>query len=116
MKRTIAILVVACVAAVAASTAGAARAGRVCPTFHQGGTAYHPETLGTGWTCASAKSWIVKLIGDRVTFTGKNIPLKNGPAGLHCLADNSLRGHASSGACFKGTIAFPGSGFAWING
>ena len=82
--------------------AGAARTGRVCATFHQAGVAYHPETLGAGWTCASVKSWIVKLIGVRVTFAGKNVPLKNGPAGPHCIADASLRGHVSSGAASRG--------------
>ena len=116
MNRKLAILVVvasACLAA--ASTGGAAGAGKVCPTFKQGRLTFHPETLGTGWTCASAKPWIVKLIGDRVPVGSRNVPLTNGPSGYHCLATPfRRRGRATSGACFKGTIAFPRSGFAWI--
>ena len=79
MNRTIALLVV--VGAVAASvclatatTAGAARTGKVCSSFKQGGRTYRSETLGTGWTCASAKAWIVKLIGDRVHVVEQERP------------------------------------------
>ena len=120
MNRKSALLVV--VSAVAASvclatatTAGAATAGKVCSPFKQGGKTYRSETIGTGWTCASAKAWIVKLIGDRVHIVSKSVPLANGPRGYHCAADpTSERGHATAGHCIKGTIAFPGSGFAWF--
>jgi hypothetical protein len=115
MLATLAVLASACLAA--ASTAGAVGTGKVCPTFKQGRLTFHPETLGTGWTCESAKPWIVKLIGDRVHVGSRNVPLTNGPGGYHCLATPLSRsGHATSGACFKGTIAFPRSGFAWITG
>lgn len=120
MNRMIALLVV--VSAVAASaclatatTAGATTTGKVCSTFKQGGRTYRAETLGTGWTCASAKAWIVKLIGDRVHIVSKSVPLTNGPRGYHCAADPTSEGsHATAGHCIKGTIAFPQSGFAWF--
>ena len=83
--------------------------------FKQGGRTYRSETIGTGWTCASAKAWIVKLIGDRVHIVSKSVPLTNGPRGYHCAADpTSEGGHATAGHCIKGTIAFPRSGFAWF--
>ena len=81
---------------------------KVCSPFKQGGRTYRSETLGTGWTCASAKAWIVKLIGDRVHIVSKSVPLTNGPRGYHCAADpTSEGGHATAGHCIKGTIAFP---------
>jgi hypothetical protein len=120
MNRKVALLVV--VGAVAASeclatspSAGAAHTAKVCANFKQGGRTYRSETLGTGWTCASAKAWIVKLIGDRVHIVSKSVPLTNGPRGYHCAADpTSAGGHATAGHCIKGTIAFPQSGFAWF--
>jgi hypothetical protein len=120
MNRTIASMVVigavaASVCLATATNAGAAPAAKVCASFRQGGRTYRSETLGTGWTCASAKAWIVKLIGDRVHISAKSVPLTNGPRGYHCAADpTSKGGHATAGHCIKGTIAFPQSGFAWF--
>ena len=97
------------------TNAHAAHAGKVCSTFKQGGRSYQYETIGTGWTCATAKAWIVKLVGDRVHVSTRNVPLTNGPRGYHCAANpNSEGGHATAGQCFKGTVAFPKSGFAWF--
>jgi hypothetical protein len=100
----------------AASTGGAATAGKICPKFKQGRITYRSETIGTTWSCASAKSWIAKLALDRVPKTvTRNIPLPNGPRGYHCFATAFSRGgHATGGACMKGTIAFPRSGFSWF--
>jgi hypothetical protein len=40
---------------------------------------------------------------------------QGGPRGYHCFAEpDSRRGRATSGTCFKGTLAFPGTGFAWF--
>ena len=109
-----ALFAVALVSLVAASVAGAAHAGQVCPSFKHNGRTYNWETVGTGWSCASAKPWVVKLSGDRVHVGTKNVPLSNGPRGYHCYATLfSHGGRATSGTCFKGTVAFPGSGFAW---
>lgn len=116
MNRKLALLVVAAaLSLLAASTAGAARTGQICRSFKLGGHAYTWETIGTSWTCGSAKPWIVKLIGDRVPPGSRNVPLTNGPRGYHCLSTPFRRGgHATAGACFKGTIAFPITGFSWL--
>ena len=109
---TLVVVALGCLAA--ASTVGAARAGQLCPSFKQNGGSYHWETVGTGWTCASAKPWVVKLSSDHVRKSTANVPLTNGPRGYHCYATPFSRGgRATSGTCFKGTIAFPKSGFAW---
>src|SRR2546430_16117655 len=110
------VAVVALVSLAAASTSGATSAGKICPAFKQGGIKYQSQTVGTSWTCASAKSWIVKLSLDRVPKSvTKNLPLTNGPRGLHCFATPLSRGgHATAGSCIKGTLAFPLSGFAWF--
>jgi hypothetical protein len=114
-SKLTALAVVASLCLATASTVGAARAGQLCPSFKQGGHSYHSETLGTGWTCASAKTWIVKLSGDHVQVANANVPLTNGPRGYHCSANPASRGgRATAGQCFKGTVAFPGPGFAWF--
>ena len=114
-RKLAALVVVASLCLAAASTAGAARAAAVCPSFKQGGRTYQWETLGSSWTCKSAKPWVVKLLGDHIHTSIKNLPLTNGPRGYHCWAEpNSRRGRATSGTCFKGTFAFPGTGFAWF--
>jgi hypothetical protein len=108
-------VVAASVCLATATNAGATRTGQVCSTFKSGGRTYRSETLGTGWTCASAKTWIVKLIGDRVHVATRSVPLTNGPRGYHCAAHpTSEAGHATAGHCIKGTIAFPQKGFAWF--
>jgi hypothetical protein len=72
------------------------------------------ETVGTGWTCKSAKKRITKLSHDKVGVVNANVKLKNGPHGLHCFANPLSRGgRATAGDCIKGTIAYPKSGFAW---
>jgi hypothetical protein len=117
MKWKLATVVVATAACLAvASIAGAAPTGQFCSPFKQGKRTYHWQTLGTGWTCGSARRWIAKLIRDRVHVTSKNVPLKNGPRGYHCNATpGSSGGHATSGECFTGKLAFPKSGFAWTS-
>ena len=116
MKRSIAALVVvSATCLVVVATSGASRAGELCPTFKQGSVTYRSQTVGTSWSCANAKSWIVKLIKDRAHVVSKNLPLKNGPRGLHCWAVAGSQGHATSGTCIAGTLAFPKSGFAWFS-
>ena len=114
-RKLATLFVVASACLAAASTAGAARAGQVCRSFTQGGRTYKSETLGTGWTCSSAKTWIVKLSSDHVHVVSTNVPLTNGPSGYHCFASPPSRGgRAANGSCIKGTLAFPKSGFAWL--
>ena len=115
MNRMLALLAAIVAATLTvASTADARSAAQVCPSFNQGGKSFFLETIGSSWSCSSAKSWAVKLIGDKVPRTvTKDIPLTNGPSGYHCFANPGSHVHATDGTCFKGTIAFPKSGFAW---
>ena len=114
MIRKLALFLVALTASIAAaSSVHAASAGQLCPQFTKSRLTYHWETAGTGWTCASAKPWVVKLSGDHVGSATGNVPLTNGPKGYHCYATLTHKGLASGGACFKGTWAFPRSGFTW---
>ena len=101
--------------AIAAAVAQARPAAQVCRNFKQGRLTFSSETLGTHWSCSSAKTWIVKLSKDKIRHSTSNIPLSNGPKGYHCFATpNSQGGRATAGTCFTGTIAYPGTGFAWF--
>jgi hypothetical protein len=97
----------------AVSAAPAAAAGKVCPSFSQSGLKYFSETVGSGFTCGTAKTWVLKLSKDHVDTTTGKIALSNGPKGYHCVATSDAKGKASVGACYKGTLAFPKSGFLW---
>jgi hypothetical protein len=98
---------------IAVSMAPAAAAGKVCPSFSQSGLKYFSETVGSGFTCNTAKTWVLKLSKDPVDTTAGRVALHNGPKGYHCVANKGVKGHASVGACYKGTLAFPKSGFLW---
>ena len=118
MSRTmrlvgVAVAVAATVALATASTAGAAaRDNAICRTFTLKGQKIAGEVIGT-WTCAAAKSWIVKFDNRHVTGAGK-VVLHNGPAGYHCYATRETSGgRVIDGLCYKGTFAYPGSGFTW---
>ncbi len=114
MNRTLALLaaIPACLAA--ATTADARDTAQFCPSFRHDGKSFSLFTVGNAWSCSSAKGWAVKLIGDKVprNVTSK-VPLKNGPSGYHCFALPGSHGRATDGTCFKGTVAFPKTGFAW---
>ncbi len=56
-----------------------------------------------------------KLIKDPVDTSSGKVALTNGPTGYHCFATSDEKGHASAGTCYKGTLAFPKSVFAWFN-
>jgi hypothetical protein len=91
----------------------ASAAAQVCPKLSVAGSKYTWETVGTGFTCGSAKPLVVKLIKDRVDTSSGKVQLTNGPKGYHCYAVGDTKGVASDGQCYKGTLAFPKSGFAW---
>ena len=101
-------------AAVAGASAVQAAPPQVCSSFKLSGRTISYETLGHSWSCSSAKKWVVKLAADKVAISDKNIPLKNGPSGYHCFAEPAQTNRAVQGTCFTGTIAFPGTGFAWL--
>jgi hypothetical protein len=107
------LLVLAATALMASAPAGATRSGQICPAFRSLKLKVQWETVGEGYTCTSAKPWVLKLIADKVKKSPGNVPLRNGPKGLHCFATLETKGHASVGVCYKGTLAYPGSGFTW---
>lgn len=91
----------------------ASATGQVCPSFHAAGLRYQWETAGTGFTCKSAKRWLVKLVKDRADTSNGEVALRNGPKGYHCFATLDQQGKASGGLCYQGTVAHPKSGFTW---
>jgi hypothetical protein len=111
---SVAVLAIVAVTMLAAtSNVRATAAGKVCPSFSKSGLKYFSETVGSGFTCNTAKTWVLKLIKDPVDTTAGKVALQNGPKGYHCSATADANGHASVGACYKGTLAFPKSGFLW---
>jgi hypothetical protein len=110
------VLVVVGLAFAGSSPAGAAPAGQLCSTLTALGLKLEWATVGTGFTCASAKTWIVKLIAETVKPAGGEVPLANGPTGFHCYATFEVKGHPSDGFCDKGKLASPSSGFSWGRG
>ena len=118
MKRVLvsaAIVAIAAIGVPIATAATASAAAQVCPTFSASGLKYQWETVGTGFTCGNAKHWVTKLIKDPADTSSGKVTLTNGPKGYHCFATSDDKGHASAGTCYKGTAAFPKSGFAWFN-
>ena len=110
----VAVLALVTTAVLAAlSDVPATAAGKVCPSFSNSGLKYFSETVGSGFTCNTAKTWVLKLSKDPADTTTGQVALHNGPKGLHCVATQDAKGHASVGACYKGTLAFPKSGFLW---
>lgn len=85
----------------------------ICRQFTLNGHKIQWEVIGT-WTCKAAKPWIVKMDNDHVTSQLGRIPLRNGPTGYHCFATReTAKGRVVDGVCYKGTLAFPKSGFIW---
>ena len=115
IRKGVPMLIAVGAALAAASVGGAAPTAAFCGSMKVSHAKIHYETLGDGWTCSSAKTWIVKLAADHVAPSNHNVPLTNGPRGYHCVATPRTQKFAVSGACFKGTIRFPRSGFGWIN-
>jgi hypothetical protein len=113
LAATLAIVAIAAVGVPIATAETASAAGKVCPTFSASGLKYTWETAGTGFTCDSAKRSLVKLLKDKVDTSSGKVALTNGPKGYHCFATNDQKGSASGGICYKGTLAFPKSGFLW---
>jgi hypothetical protein len=113
MEAGTVLVIVAGLAFAVSSPAGAARAGEhFCPAFTSQGIKEYAATVGTGYTCSSAKTWIVKLMSEGVKGAGE-VTLTNGPKGLRCFATSEAKGHADGGWCYKGPQASPSSGFTW---
>jgi hypothetical protein len=88
-------------------------------TFLKGpetGAKYAVLAIGS-FPCAAARTWVAKLVADRVknktsSFVNNNV-LANGPKGYACAAHSSKEGRAFAGACGKGPKINPTSGFSW---
>jgi hypothetical protein len=90
------------------------RKAEVCASFTKNGTTFRWSTVGTGFTCASAKAMVEKLSSEHFSQTGKQVKLTGGPKHYHCVGTTDENGRATVGACYLGTLAFPKSGFQWL--
>jgi hypothetical protein len=86
----------------------------VCKTFTKDGASFHWSTVGSGFTCGSAKHYVEKLSSEHFPQKGKLVNLTGGPKGYHCKGTTDDTGRATAGACYLGTLAFPKSGFQWL--
>jgi hypothetical protein len=98
-----------------ASAAPAAQAGHACPSLSKGSLKYS-LFISDELSCGYANTWVAKLSKDTVTVDPemREARLKNGPKGYSCFARARRKGRASSGICYKGSLAFPKSEFDWI--
>ena len=112
-RAALALALVLAAALAAASVVRATSSGQLCRSFKAHGFTFRWETAGTGWSCTSAKPWVLKMIGDHVRPTLGRVKLVNGPTGLHCFAVSEQKGYVTGGVCYRHTLAFPGSGFTW---
>jgi hypothetical protein len=85
-----------------------------CKPFTKDGVKIQWSTVGTGFTCASAKATVMKLSSEHFTPTDKKVKLTGGPKGYHCFGTPDHTGRTTIGACYLGTVAFPKSGFQWF--
>jgi|1185.fasta_scaffold132818_2 hypothetical protein len=91
----------------------ATAARQVCPPFSSAGLQYSSETIGSGFTCATAKRWVLKLSKEPVAPSFGRVALRNGPKGYHCYGAPNPDRHASVGSCYRGKAASPKSVFLW---
>ncbi len=112
-RAALALALVLAAALGAVSVVRATSSGQLCRSFKAHGFTFRWETAGTGWSCTSAKPWVLKMIGDHVRPTLGRVKLVNGTTGLHCFALSEQKGYVTGGVCYRHTLAFPGSGFTW---
>jgi len=108
----VSIAIVAIVGAGAATAARTSRTAAVCKPLSTSGLKVEWSAIGNV-TCKKAKPWLVKLLADHGKPDVK-VVLKNGPKGFKCAATDDGKGRPSAGACYTGTIAYPGNGFQWF--
>ncbi len=99
---------------VTSAEASVPRKAAVCPSFKKVGTTIQWSVVGSGWTCSSAKKWVSKLVGEKVAKSDLKVTFTDGPKGYHCQGAADDTGHVTAGACYKGTLAHPTSGFQWF--
>ena len=121
IRAAILVLAVTAMLVLASTAAPATSANKVCPTltgqtWHHGGKSgnkYNWEVVGTAFTCGNAKHWVLKLLAESVSGTGR-VPLHGGPSGYHCIGNIlDAKGHPYYGMCYQHTIAFPKNGISW---
>jgi hypothetical protein len=114
--RVVAALCIAALPAVATVAAADAvpRAAAVCPSLKSAGVTLNWSVVGSGFTCGSAKKWVVKLTSEHFSDVGKPVTLTNGPKGYHCKGTTNDSGRATIGSCYLGTVQHPKSGFQWF--
>lgn len=111
----VALLLVALPTVASVAAAGAVpSAAQVCSTLTVNGKSFKWSTVGTGFTCGSAKKYVAKLSDEHFPQKGKSVKLTGGPKGYHCTGFTDDTGRATVGACYLGTVAFPKSGFQWL--
>ena len=106
--------VIPSIAGATSAQAAVPRKAAVCPSFKTAGVKLQWSVVGTGWTCSSAKKWVSKLVGEKVATSQAKVTFTDGPKGFHCQGASDDTGHVTAGACYKGTAAFPKSGFQWF--
>jgi hypothetical protein len=121
MKRvllmTVSFLCLAIAPAIAGGTSASAAVpekAEVCPSLTSAGVKIQWSVVGSGWTCSSAKKWVVKLVGERHDKSATKVTFTDGPKGFTCSGAADDSGHVTAGACYKGTLAHPTSGFQWF--
>jgi hypothetical protein len=107
--------VVAATFVVVVPTALGASTGHACPSFSKRGLTYQ-LFISNNLTCGFGKTWAQKLSGDSVTVDPnvQTAPLSNGPSGYRCFARARTKGRASTGLCYKGSLAFPKAEISWF--
>lgn len=75
------------------------------------GSAYMYHVSGS-FSCPQAKTWVAKLINDRVHNLLLGDDIRNGPGGYRCHVIADKQGYAFSGTCSKGPLAKL-TGFSW---
>ena len=56
----------------------------------------------------------MKVTSKHFSKVGQKVKLTNGPKRYHCEATTHASGRPTVGACYRGTVAFPKSGFQWL--
>ena len=114
---TVAFLSLAVVPAAADTTSASAAVpekAAVCPSLTSAGVKVQWSVVGSGWTCSSAKKWVVKLVGEQHDKSAAKVTFTDGPKHYTCSGAADDTGHVTAGACYKGSLAHPASGFQWF--
>jgi hypothetical protein len=105
------------VAAALAVSAPAQAASSPCKSVTKYGRTYRWSVVGAAFTCGSARPYLLRVIAGAAPAGTGVLKLKHGPRGYKCESGYlDAKRRPLAGACFKGTLAFPVSGFQWLGG